>query len=124
APAIPKVYINHGLYMGKINNPLGEDGVYGRSRTTRPHRGMLYKRMFAASSAEREAAIAADSSLAGVVAVTGSLMADRVIEIAKRRDSLRKSFGFEPGDRVIHVFSTWGKDSLAATIGMDLLHAL
>src|SRR5690606_26800935 len=34
-PGIPKLYINHGLHAGKINNELGEDGVYGPHRTTR-----------------------------------------------------------------------------------------
>jgi hypothetical protein len=124
APFLRKVYINHGLYAGKINNAQGEDGVYGRHRTTRPYRGLLYDRMFAASSCEKEMAVRADPCLADVVRVTGSLMADRIVSHARQRSAIRARLGFTDQDRVIHVISTWGAASLMATVGPQLLDHL
>lgn len=124
APFLQKIYINHGLYAGKINNALGEDGVYGRHRTTRPHRGLLYDRMFAASSFEKEMAVRADPALANVVRVTGSLMADRVVSHVQQRAAIRSRLGFKAQDCVIHVISTWGTASLMATVGAQLLEHL
>lgn len=123
-PRTPKIYINHGLHVGKINNDLGEDGVYGPHRTTRKHRGLLYRRMFAASESERDAALAADPALAGRMVVTGSLMADEIVALAARKEQLRAELGIPPGNRVVHVVSTWGSASLSATIGDRLLGAL
>lgn len=123
-PGTPKIYINHGLHVGKINNDLGEDGVYGPHRTTRKYRGLLYRRMFAASEFEREAALAADPALAGRVVVTGSLMADEIAALAAKREQLRSELGIASQDRVVHVVSTWGSASLSATIGDRLLDAL
>lgn len=123
-PGTKKVYINHGLYAGKINNALGEDGVYGRSRTTRPHRGLLYHRMFAASNAEKAAALNADPSLDGRIVVVGSMMADHIVSLKNEKARLRSEFGISDGCRVIHVISTWGADSLAATFLDELMGRL
>ncbi len=124
APIVRKVYINHGLYVGKINNQLGEDGVYGKHRTTRAHRGLLYDRMFAASQCERENALVADPTLADVVVVTGSLVADRILTAYRERQRIRSLLGMGDSRRLIHVISTWGKHSLVATMGNELLDAL
>jgi CDP-Glycerol:Poly(glycerophosphate) glycerophosphotransferase. len=123
APFLKKIYINHGLYAGKINNAHGEDGVYGRRRTTRPHRGLLYDRMFAASKREQDAAIEANPALAGRVVVTGSLIVDEMKVDSVDRESTRARLGLQPDDCVVHVVSTWGKASLAATMEDTLLAA-
>lgn len=115
APFLHKVYINHGLYVGKINNSLGEDGVYGRHRTHRPHRGLMYERMLAASESERTAAINANPLLESVVRVAGSLMADAVLGRQVDRERIRRALDIDPGQPVIHVISTWGASSLAAS---------
>ena len=63
APFIEKIYINHGICMGKINNPFGEDGVYGKSRVLRPYSKPYYDKMFAASDFEKDYAIKATKEL-------------------------------------------------------------
>jgi hypothetical protein len=123
APFLKKIYINHGLYAGKVNNEHGEDGVYGKRRTTRPHRGLLYDRMFAACKRELDAAIEANPALAGRVVVTGSLIVDELKVDNMDRESMRTRLGLQPEECVVHVVSTWGEASLAATIGDTLLAA-
>jgi hypothetical protein len=123
APLIRKIYINHGLYSGKINNTEGEDGVYGKSRTIRPWRGLIFDRMFAASVAERDSALAANPALEGRVVVVGSLMADEIREKSARKSEIGKRFEL-PSKKKVHIISTWGPKSLIATMGDELLDAI
>lgn len=123
SPHIRKIYINHGLYSGKINNTAGEDGVYGKSRTIRPSRGLLFDRMFAASAAERDSALAANPALKGRVVVVGSLMADEIREASAKERETRKRSGLQSKKKV-HIISTWGPHSLIATMGDALLDAI
>jgi|GEM_PF-1861824 len=122
APLIKKVYINHGIYTGKINNDLGEDGVYGKSRVNRPYSKPLYDKMFAASSSEKKLAIRFNQELKTRIAVTGYLRADSLEQMqSEQRDTIRKNLGYAQDDIVVHIISTWGPTSLFQTIGEDLL---
>jgi hypothetical protein len=122
APFIKKVYINHGIYAGKINNNLGEDGVYGKSRVNRPYSKPFYDKMFAASSFEKELAISLNKELLSRIAITGFLRADSVEKMQiEQRDVIRKKLGYAKDDIVVHIISTWGPASLFQTIGEDLL---
>lgn len=121
APFIKKIYINHGLYTGKINNAYGEDGVYGKTRTFRPHRGLMFDKMFVASTSERNAALAANPDLKGRLEIVGSLMVDEIRERRKQRALLRKRLGVQEHQKLIHIISTWGATSLIATVGDSLL---
>jgi len=122
APFIKKVYINHGIYTGKINNDLGEDGVYGKSRVIRPYSKPFYNKMFVASSFEKEHAIFLNKELRSRIAITGFLRADSIEKLQKeQRDAIRKKLGYAKDDIVVHIISTWGPTSLFQTIGEDLL---
>lgn len=124
SPSIRKIYINHGLYAGKINNSLGEDGVYGDHRVRRKHRGLLYHRMFVASSAELRSALSHNPSLKGCLRVVGSLVCDEVISRHSRKSQIRRRLDLPPESQVIHVISTWGPSSLAVSSGGSLLEKL
>ncbi len=98
APFIKKVYINHGIYTGKINNDMGEDGVYGKSRVIRPYSKPFYDKMFAASSFEREHAISLNNELRSRIAITGFLRADMVEKLQReQRDGIRNKLGYAEG---------------------------
>lgn len=122
APFIKKVYINHGIYTGKINNDLKEDGVYGKSRVLRPYSKPFYDKMFAASFFEKELAIFINKELRSRIAITGFLRADLVEKLQReQREVIRKKLGYAKDDIVVHIISTWGPTSLFQTIGEDLL---
>lgn len=122
APFIKKIYINHGICMGKINNPFGEDGVYGKSRVLRPYSKPIYDKMFAASFFEKDYAIAATEELRSRIAVTGFLKADLIDNMqADQRDAIRTKLGYGKDDILVHIISTWGPMSLFQTIGEELL---
>jgi hypothetical protein len=122
APFIEKIYINHGICTGKINNPFGEDGVYGKSRVLRPYSKPYYDKMFAASDFEKDYAIKATKELQSRVVVTGFLQADLIDKLQNEtRDVIRDKLGYSSDDIVVHIISTWGSASLFQTIGEELL---
>jgi CDP-glycerol glycerophosphotransferase (TagB/SpsB family) len=122
APHIKKVYVNHGIWVGKINNDKSEDGVYGRSRVVRPFSTPLYDKMFAASFYEKEQALILTPELDNHLSVTGYVRADNLLEThANDRDDIRRAFGFNQNDVVVCIMSTWGPASLFQTIGEQLL---
>lgn len=122
APFLKKIYINHGICTGKINNPFGEDGVYGRSRVLRPYSKPFYDKMFAASFFEKDYALSATEELQSRIAVTGFLRADLTEQLqADHRDAIRKKLGYGKDDILVHIISTWGSMSLFQTIGEALL---
>jgi hypothetical protein len=84
---------------------------------------LLYDRMFVASGSERAAALSADPALSGVLVVTGSLIVDELQAAIATREQVRADLGLRPDERVVHVISTWGAASLAATMGDALLEA-
>ena len=125
SPMIKKLYVNHGIHIGKINNDRGEDGVYGRSRVNRPFGRPYYSRMFAGSEYEKRQAVIATPELEGLIRVTGYLRADRFVsgEQALRQEA-RQSFGYLETSRVVHIISTWGAQSLYETCGESILGQL
>ena len=125
SPMIKKLYVNHGIHIGKINNDRGEDGVYGRSRVNRPFGRPYYSRMFAGSEYEKRQAAIATRELEGLIRVTGYLRADRFVagERALRLEA-RKTFGYLETSKVVHIISTWGAQSLYDTCGEEILDQL
>ena len=125
SPMIKKLYVNHGIHIGKINNDRGEDGVYGRSRVNRPFGRPYYSRMFAGSEYEKQQAVIATPELEGLIRVTGYLRADRFVagEQALRHEA-RQFFGYLETSRVVHIISTWGAQSLYETCGESILSQL
>jgi hypothetical protein len=118
SPCYRKLYVNHGLHVGKINNPRGEDGVYGRSRVIRPFSRPYYDVMFAASEPEREFAQKVTPELNGRIRVAGYLRADNFLACAnEKRDAARRRLGCADDDTVVHIISTWGESSLVALSG-------
>ena len=125
SPGIAKLYINHGIHTGKINNEQEEDGVYGRSRVIRPFNAPYYSRMFAASDYERTLALKETPELDGLLAVTGFLRADDFVARAHRdRPEIRKRFGYASTDKVVHIISTWGAQSLYGACGERMLEEI
>lgn len=123
APFIKKIYINHGICIGKINNPFGEDGVYGKSRVLRPYSKPFYDKMFAASFLEKDYAILSTKELQSRIAVTGFLSADLIDKLqTDHRDDIRTKLGYSKNDILVHIISTWGPMSLFQTVGEELLH--
>jgi CDP-glycerol glycerophosphotransferase (TagB/SpsB family) len=123
SPNIKKLYINHGLHTGKINNVLGHDGVYGRSRLIRPFSYPYYDRMFASSHFERKLAERETPELAGRISVTGFLVADRFLEGVAIDDAGMhcKTEASSRDKPVVHIISTWGENSLYHTMGERIL---
>jgi CDP-Glycerol:Poly(glycerophosphate) glycerophosphotransferase len=121
APFIKKVFINHGICTGKINNTHGEDGVYGKSRVLRPFSKPFYDKMFAASHSEKKMALSLTPELQKRIAVTGFLRADSIVKLNEKKESIRTSLGYKKDDIVVHIISTWGDTSLFQTIGEDIL---
>ena len=121
APFIKKIYINHGICTGKVNNDKGEDGVYGPCRVIRPFNRPYYHKMFCSSKFEKKYAILQNSKLRKRMVVTGFLKSDIIITLNKQREKIRTSLGFNDKDFLIHIISTWGNASLFQTIGEELL---
>ncbi|WP_341327608.1 CDP-glycerol glycerophosphotransferase family protein [Methylotuvimicrobium sp. KM2] len=122
APFLKKVYINHGIWIGKINNDNLEDGVYGSGRVLRPYGKPFYDTMFATSYFEKEQAISFTPELLDRVTVTGYLRADEILKLQKeKRMEIRNKFGYGEDDIVVHIMSTWGASSLYQTMGEELL---
>lgn len=125
SPLIKKLYVNHGIHIGKINNDRGEDGVYGRSRVIRPFGRPYYSRMFAGSEYERQQAVIATPELQSLIRVTGYLRADKFVAGERAlRLKARKTFGYLETSRVVHIISTWGAESLYGTCGEAILDQL
>lgn len=121
-PWIRKLYVNHGLHTGKINNDMEQDGVYGRCRVIRPFKKPFYDCMFAASGWEREYAIRQTPELHDRVAVVGFLRADQFLEYVREQGAgARGRLGYTNEKRVVHIISTWGENSLYATRGQWIL---
>jgi hypothetical protein len=122
SPLIKKLYVNHGIHVGKINNSLEQDGVYGRSRVIRLFNQPFYTRMFAASEYERDLALRATPDLSGRISVTGYPRADKLIENeGALRKAGRSRLGCAIDDKVVHIISTWGEHSLIDSVGDVLL---
>jgi hypothetical protein len=121
-PFIKKIYINHGICTGKINNDKGEDGVYGSSRVIRPYNKPFYNFMFSSSFFEKNQAIKATPQLNNRILVTGFLRADLLFDLQnKNRAEIRRKLGYTDKQFLIHIISTWGPHSLFQTLGEELL---
>ncbi len=113
SPLQKKMYINHGLHTGKINSAIAEDGVYGRGKILRPFYRPFYHLMLAASRAEVKYAVSCTPELNGRVVDAGLLQADELMAFtAANRAMLRGRYGYTSDEKVVHVISTWGQNSL------------
>ena len=121
APFLKKIYINHGICTGKINNDYDEDGVYGKSRIIRPFSKPFYNKMFCPSKSEKIYALNNNIRLKNRLLITGFLRADILTELNTKRDKIRNSLGYKKNEIVVHIISTWGKNSLFQTVGERLL---
>ncbi len=117
SPYISKIYINHGIWVGKINNDKQEDGVYGPSRVNRPFGKPLYNLMCCSSEYEKAQAEVINPQLKGRLKTIGYLRADSIETMNKDRLAIRKRLGYDESDRVVFILSTWGPDSLYQRYG-------
>lgn len=121
-PWIKKLYVNHGIHSGKINNDQDQDGVYGRCKVIRPFGMPYYDCMFAASYWEKAYAIRQTPQLEGHIEVVGFLRADLFLDYVQGHASIvREKLGYTADKKVVHIISTWGANSLYATSGAMIL---
>ena len=121
-PWSKKLYVNHGMHTGKINNDLEQDGVYGRCKVIRPFRKPYYDCMFSASGGERDFAISQTPELRDRIAVVGFLRADRFLEYFREQGAgARTRLGYTRDQRIVHIISTWGENSLWSVRGEWIL---
>jgi len=114
----PTLFVPHGIQGGRLFE--GEQYTFGKFAYNR--RGEIrYTRMFAANEANRDIAMALNAKFADVIAVVGNLHDDQMLELAARRDDLRRNLGVQPDEKVVFVLSTWGPDCLFRTIGDAVL---
>ena len=124
-PAIKKVYMNHGIHVGKINNDKGQDGVYGRNKVLRPFCYPYFDLMLASSELELQLAERVTPELRGRVRVVGNLRAQRLLgEHAEARQVIRAKYGFTENTPLVHIISSWGASSLAALLSDKLVSDL
>lgn len=123
SPYLTKLYVNHGIHSGKINNDKGHDGVYGKSKVAGPFGGCYYDYMFASSIAERNFALQVNPELKDTVIVAGSLKADDFLSFAGSvsRLSIRQKMKVSEDDCLVHLISTWGHRSLMGQFGDDII---
>lgn len=116
-PDAPKVLVNHFLGGGKMIN--GKEYRFERELV---HMGRpMFRKIFDASYASRERAIAADPKLAEQIVVVGDLRSDEMFKLVDRREEIRRELGFQPDDTVVLVQSTWGPQSIMERWGPELL---
>ena len=120
-----KLYVNHGLHTGKINNNLAQDGVYGRNKMLRPFNEPFYDCMFAASVWERDFAIKQTPELYDRIVIVGFLGADTFLDYVQENGmTARERLGFTQQQKIVHIISTWGENSLYAMCGQQLLQQI
>jgi len=116
-PRIPKLFVSHGLYTGKIL--AGSDYIYG-PRALRWNGRPLYAVMFAAGKIERDCAVHVNPRLAGRIAIVGEPLVDLLLERNRNRCEIRTMLGL--GSKpVVLIMSSWGRHSLINTVGPSIL---
>ena len=78
--------------------------------------------MFTSSNDEIRHALSANSLLEDKLYVAGSLRADKLINFKKNKNNFKDNIGLKPNDKVVHIISTWGANSLVQLYGEELLN--
>ncbi len=117
-PRIPKVMAYHSLGCGKV---IGNEHYKYGSRVCDPQGEPLFAHIFEASQTTRDQAVRARPALEPVIAVVGDLRADALLARNEHRSEIRKSLGFDEGDTVVMIQSTWGPASLMETMGESIV---
>jgi hypothetical protein len=81
----------------------------------------MYSLMFGETEAEKSKAATERPGLGDIIAVVGNLESDAVLAHMSQRSEIRKQFGFQTGETVVFVLSTWGEYCLWHTMGDALL---
>ena len=118
---VPKIQIGHGLTGGKVDQKYGEVFRFGRPFVVHPDGEPIYDTLCVASHHEARRALDLVPELEGRIAVVGNIAADELLALDGRRDEVRKALGFGAAETTVALISTWGPESLAETIGHDLL---
>jgi GNAT superfamily N-acetyltransferase len=119
-PRSPSVYIGHGPKCKAFDATEYAYSNDSFDRSGNP----LYSLMFAETEAEKSKAITEKPGLADIIAVVGNLESDAVLAHLPRRSEYRKQFGFQAGETVVFVLSTWGEHCLWHTMGDALLEEM
>jgi GNAT superfamily N-acetyltransferase len=119
-PSSPSVYIGHGP---KCKARDGTELAYSDASFDRSGHP-LYSLMFAETETEKSKEVTERPGLSDIIAVVGNLESDAVLAHLPRRDEYRKQFGFQAGETVVFVLSTWGEHCLWHTMGDTLLEEM
>ncbi len=111
---VPKFFINHGIYSGKI---IGENDFCYGPRYTMVGEVPRYNRMFESSLVARDLVTARYPALQGHISVVGDLRIDAMLVNQVEREKIRASLGFSSHDIVVLSMSTWGSSSLMERFG-------
>ena len=114
--AAVRVHIQHGLGAGKLVD--GQDYTYGPKWALWDGKPK-YTMMLEASHAVRRRAVAACPPLAGRIAVTGDIRADRLLAADRDRAAHRTALGIAPGEQAVLLCSTFGRDGLLGRYGLN-----
>jgi len=115
----PTLRVQHGIASGVRQTDT--NWTFGRSALDFPGRRIRYTRLFVASEANRDHAIATNPGFRDVAAVVGNLHDDKMLALADRRDEIRRELGFTAEDTVVFVLSSWGPNCLFNTVGDAIL---
>ena len=118
-PKIDKVFIDHGLDSGKLFD--GVASRYGHKRVLRQDNTPTFTRIFETSTITRDKAIAKYPALEDRIAIVGDLGADSMLQMATRRDELRREHGIAANEVVVLMLSTWGPQSLMEKFGEQIV---
>jgi len=116
----PVVRIPHGICGGKLINAEQVDYRYGSFAVDSNGRPR-YTRIFESSELNRDRIVASNPAFKDVIAVVGSLTADKLSAQVQHRDRIRRQMGYKAEDIVVFVMSTWGANCLFQTMGDDIL---
>lgn len=100
-----RAHVQHGLGAGKLVD--GDDFTYGPKWALWEGRPK-YDVMIEASHTVQRRAVAACPPLAGIIAVVGDLLADRLLAASMQREQHRAALGIAPDQVAVLFISTWG----------------
>jgi CDP-glycerol glycerophosphotransferase (TagB/SpsB family) len=116
-PQVPKLRIQHALSAGK--RIFGTMVRYAPRLVLRGRRS-LYDMLFEASEERRTRVEAAMPALGGKIRLVGDLRADALLAARRERERIRSQLGYDAGQHVVVLCSTWGAGSLVEQMGQAL----
>lgn len=116
----PALYVNHGLHM--VSFDRGENlYAYSRWWGTEADGTPRFNVMLESNYQYALQVMKDNPLLQGIVKGVGYKESDEIREAMEKREEYREILGFQPEEKVLAVFSTWGRDSLFQCYGKELI---